>query len=223
MAVEKIEKYQKDYSKRIFSNTERQAPIDLKETEPTHSARYEFALKFILPEDKILDAPCGSGYGTYLMSSAALEAKGVDIHRGAIEHAKEFFSSKNNSFLIGDVESLKEVLPEDECFDAIISFEGIEHLKHPQLFLKEAKRLLKKNGRLIISTPRKPHGSPYHFKEYSLEEFKELLSENFEIKQMFGQIYTNIFDLDEKPVNPDNYQKFNFIAYCTPKEEIDWD
>src|SRR4030042_3828224 len=178
--MEKIFEKLKDRkeSKRIFSDEERQAPIEVKETEPSHLARYQFALSYISKGDKVLDVPWGSGYGTKLLTSKEAEIFGIDIHEGAVGHAKEFFSDKLNSFLVGNMEDMGKLFPQDKVFDVIVSFEGIEHIKHPEKFLKEVKRLLKDRGKFIISTPRKSHGNPYHIKEYSLEEFKQELSKD---------------------------------------------
>ncbi len=204
-------------SKRIFSDEERQAPIEVYKAEPSHLARYQFALDFIARGDKVLDVPCGSGYGTKLLTSKEAEIYGVDIYTGAIEHAKEFFSDKLNSFLVGDMENMKKLFPQDNIFDVIVSFEDIEHIKHPEKFLDKAKRLLKDKGKFIISTPRKPHDSPYHIREYSLEEFKQELSKNFNIQKIYGQIYTDIFDLESRKVNSYEFKRFNYIAYCVSK------
>ncbi len=202
-----------------MSDGERQAPTRIEETEVTHLARYQFALDYILPQHTVLDAPCGSGYGTALIASRGARVYGVDINEGAIQHAKEFFSIASNSFHISNLEDLVGLFPKSDCLDLIVSFEGIEHLEHPSLFLNEARRLLKPNGSLIISTPRKPHGSPFHIKEYSLKEFEEELSSHFKIERIFGQVYTHIFDLGGNNVNPHEYRKFNFIVYCSPKKD----
>jgi hypothetical protein len=34
---------------------------------------------------------------------------------------------------------------------------------------------------------------------------------------MFGQIYTDIFDMEERKENPEDYHRFNFIALCKAK------
>ncbi len=202
----------------IKSNKERQAPTLIEESEPSHLARYKFALNFLNQSDTVLDIPCGSGYGSKLLASKKIKIFGVDIDYGAIKHAQEFFNSENISFLVGDMENLKKRFPHNDYFDIIISFEGIEHIKHPELFLEEIVRVLKPSGKFIISTPRKPHGSPYHTIEYSLREFKSLLSSRFVVNQMFGQIYTDIFDLSKRKENPYDYKRFNFIAICEIKK-----
>jgi len=199
----------------IESDKERQAPKKIEETEPSHLARYNFALGFIEEDDIVLDAPCGSGYGSLLLTNKSKKVYGIDLSSPAIDHANEFFSCDNNCFFVCDVQDMK--MFKDEYFDVVVSFEGIEHLKDPNKFLKEIKRILKPEGKLIISTPRKPHGSPFHITEFSLDEFKKLLSKYFNINEMYGQIHTDIFDLEERNVNPNDYPHFNFIGICSPK------
>lgn len=201
----------------IKSDGERQAPVKVGEAEPTHLARYQFALNFINKSDSVLDIPCGSGYGTNLLSDKAKHVTGIDISVEAIEHAKELFQKDNINFIAQDAEKLSEIFIETDMFDTVISFEGIEHVPNPDIFLSEIRKRITSNGKLIISTPRKPHGSPYHIVEFSLEEFIEILSKDFNIITMYGQIYTDIFDLSLRDENPHKYEKFNFIAECSPK------
>lgn len=199
----------------IESDKERQAPKTLEDVEPSHLARYKFALNFILEDDVVLDAPCGSGYGTKLLTEKSTKVYGVDIFPPAIDHANELFSNDKNCFFVCDIQDME--LFKDNYFDVVISFEGIEHIKSPDLFLKEIRRVLTPDGRLIISTPRKPHGSPYHIIEFSLEEFKKILSQYFKIDNIYGQIYTDIFNLDDGLKDPFAYDHFNYIAVCSSK------
>jgi ubiquinone/menaquinone biosynthesis C-methylase UbiE len=50
-------------------------------------------------------------------------------------------------------------------FDFIICTEVLEHLKYPELAIKEFERILRKDGELIITSPLGSgiHQSPYHF------------------------------------------------------------
>lgn len=41
----------------------------------------------------------------------------------------------------------------DEKFDMVLSLETLEHVPKPELFLKEVRRVLKKGGTLVMSTP----------------------------------------------------------------------
>jgi len=196
----------------IESDKERQAPKKLEDAEPSHLARYRFALDFIEEDDIVLDAPSGSGYGSLLLTEKSNKVYGIDIFPAAIEHANELFSNNNNCFFVCDMQNMS--IFKDAYFDVVVSFEGIEHIKDPELFLQEVKRILKPEGRLIISTPRKPHGSPFYIIEFSLEEYKKILLKYFKIQAMYGQIYTEIFDLEEKKVDPFSYNRFNYIAVC---------
>ncbi len=196
----------------IESDKERQAPKRLEDAEPSHLARYRFALDFIDEDDVVLDTPCGSGYGSLLLTEKSKKVYGIDIFPPAIEHANELFSNENNCFFVCDMQDMS--MFKDSYFDVIVSFEGIEHIKDPDKFLQEVKRVLKPEGRLIISTPRKPHGSPFHIIEFSLEEYRRILSKYFKIQGMYGQIYTEIFDLEVKVVDPFSYNRFNYIAVC---------
>lgn len=201
----------------IETSKERQAPISIELAEPSHLVRYQFAGNFIDKEQIVLDVPCGSGYGTNLMARYAKNVVGVDKDSGAIGHAKEFFSGRNIDFYKGNAEHLGEMFERKQLFDVVVSFEGIEHLEHPDVFLLEIKKVLAPEGILIISTPRKPHGSPYHTVEFSLEEFTKILNVQFKVQAMYGQIFTDIFNLSERNIDPLAYKRFNFIAVCAQR------
>ena len=200
----------------ILSNRERQAPLKISDAEPSHLARYKFVLNYLKKSNSVLDVPCGTGYGTSLLSSKAFSVCGLDNYTKAIEHSKEFFQLKNNHFFVGNMQNMMPVFQDNAHFDVIVSFEGVEHIKRPKKFLKEVSRLLKEEGLFIISTPRKLHGNPYHFEEYSFKSFISLLSSYFDIEEMFGQTYTTFFNLSENNL-PEKSIKLNFLAICKKK------
>ena len=74
----------------------------------------------------------------------------------------------NNKFDI--VADLNLVLPiKNETFDTIFSFSTLEHLSEPQLHLKEAYRICKKNGVIFLQIPFlwHLHEQPYDFFRYT--------------------------------------------------------
>lgn len=86
------------------------------------------------------------------------------------------------------VKASAEKMPfKDSAFDCIIAGELIEHLKKPKDFVKEANRVLKDSGSLIITTPNKKslinrlfhsYEAPLHFSLFSQKELFELLEKN---------------------------------------------
>lgn len=155
-----------------------------------HMHRYFFANE--LCADKIvLDIACGEGYGTELLSKNAQKVYGVDISEEAISHAKKRYNIDNVEFIQGDCTNIPL---ESGSVDIIASFETIEHHdKHGQM-LKELKRVLKPDGILVISSPDKyeysekhNYTNPYHVKELTEVEFKDLINSHFNFSNFLGQ------------------------------------
>ncbi|MCL0094966.1 class I SAM-dependent methyltransferase [Dehalococcoidia bacterium] len=165
-----------------------------------HINRYIFASRFV--RDKVvLDVACGAGTGSkYLVSKGAKKVVGVDISEDAIREAKIWNERGNGAqFVLSDAESLPFL---SHSFDVVISFETIEHLKEPERFLFECKRVIKKGGIFICSTPnkrittpifRKP-SNPYHVKEFYPKEFCDLVGSYFADTVAYGQCILNLKD-----------------------------
>jgi len=96
---------------------------------------------------KILDVGCASGWFLSNISRQYPKAHcyGIDIYDKAITYGKKKYP--HITFKIADAHRL----PFDkETFDLIISTESLEHVDNPKDVLLEMKRVLKKNGRVII-------------------------------------------------------------------------
>jgi SAM-dependent methyltransferase len=93
---------------------------------------------------KVLDAPCGPGDLAAVLTAAGFETWGADIESDARGLLGERFQ----------IVDLAAALPwADESFDALICVEGIEHLENRFSFLREAHRVLRRNGVLLVTTP----------------------------------------------------------------------
>jgi ubiquinone/menaquinone biosynthesis C-methylase UbiE len=93
----------------------------------------------------VLDVGCGFGaYGLAAEKYGAKMSVGVDINREYIEKSALGF------FVLADA----HVLPfRDSCFDIVLMIEVLEHLSHEIEALKEARRVLKKGGLLLVTVP----------------------------------------------------------------------
>lgn len=152
-----------------------------------HIDRYNFAVPFI-HNKMVVDIACGSGYGSHLLGrKGAKKIIGIDCDSKTIEYAKARYPRRNIIYKVGDAINVPIT---SSSTDVVVSFETIEHIKKPLKFLSEAKRVLKKSGLLIISTPNKKHSigdNPFHYKEYNLWEFNKILSRYFRSIIYYGQ------------------------------------
>lgn len=143
-----------------------------------HVGRYNVALQFCKGK-RVLDIACGEGYGSYIIAKAgAEEVVGVDIDEETIKTCKETFKSDNLNYVRRDATDL-EGIP-NNSFDMIVSFETIEHVQDDKKFLKEVKRVAKKDAIIIISCPNDYYYYPnedekneFHHRKYTFEDFKE--------------------------------------------------
>ena len=172
-----------------------------------HLCRYNFAKEHIKTNQSIsiLDAACGVGYGSKELSLIEnSNVVGIDISEEAIKIATTYFPSINIQYLVDDCQSMG-LLQSTDLFDYIISFETLEHLKNPIVFLKSCYEHLKINGKLIISTPNilftqtvNASKWDFHEKEYEPIEFYNLLvNAGFKNVKIFGQQLSSIGSLRE--------------------------
>jgi len=152
------------------------------ESTVAHLHRYSHALEYVQGK-VVLDIACGEGYGTNMLGEKASFVYGVDISDEAIGHAQLKYNKQNIKFIKG---STDEIPLKDESVDVIVSFETIEHHDKHHEMISECKRVLKKDGIFIISSPDKYYYSDsrnyknaYHVKELYQQEFYELVKTYF--------------------------------------------
>lgn len=134
-----IEKTKEDFDKIAESFSESR-----KELWP----EFEELKKYIQDGEKVLDLGCGNGRLFELFKDRNIEYLGVDFSEKLIEKAKEKYG---NCFKVADISKLP--FP-NESFDSIWAIALFHHIPSKILRLKvleEIKRVLKKDGRVIMT------------------------------------------------------------------------
>lgn len=141
-----------------------------------HLERYRWARGLV--SGRVLDVACGTGGGSAMLAGAAA-VTAIDADAGALELARS-----RGSAVDFRLASVPPIPCEAAGFDAVVSFETIEHLDPDREFVAELHRVLRPGGTLLLSTPNKgvnspdgPPSNPWHVREYLLEDLRELLAD----------------------------------------------
>lgn len=139
----------------------------------------------------VLDIASGEGYGSAMLAEHALQVIGVDISEQAVAHAQQRYQGDNLEYRVGSCAAIPLA---DASVDLLVSFETIEHHDQHQEMMQEIRRVLRKDGVLLISSPDKLSYSDvpgshneFHIKELYQHEFKQLLEGYFDNIAYFGQ------------------------------------
>lgn len=152
-----------------------------------HTAAYRFA-ESACSGRTVLDLGCGSGYGAARIAKVAGSVHGVDVDEDAVRFASARYVEPN---LIYSSISPDTPLPfPDESFDVVLSFQVIEHVNDDLGYLREASRILRKGGIIIVVTPDRKHRllpgqkpwNRWHVREYSAKQLARKIGEIFDLK-----------------------------------------
>jgi len=115
--------------------------------------RYDRILKAI-PKGigSVVDLGCGDGYLSYLLAKSGLQVTAVDLSQNRLMK----FQKVAQKFGIRQIQTdiTQTGLP-DESFDLVVCSEVLEHILAYEKVLKEAHRLLRRQGHLIVTVPYK--------------------------------------------------------------------
>jgi SAM-dependent methyltransferase len=145
-----------------------------------HLARYAFAAR-LGRQKRVLDAGCGSGYGSAELARVAARVVGIDVSAEAVSYATENYRRPNLCYLRSSCATLP--FP-DRSFDLVIAFEVIEHIPDWPALIEESRRVLAPGGQFIVSTPnanyyaesrRQSGPNPWHVHEFEFDEFRRAL------------------------------------------------
>ena len=136
-----------------------------------------------LVEGDILEIGTGMGYGVEIIAPKATRYISID---------KELPAQINQ---LENVEYYDMEVPpigfENCSFDAVVSFQVIEHIEEDIACVREVARVLRPGGRFIVSTPNAPMSltrNPWHVREYNADELRNLLECHFSKVEAYGVI-----------------------------------
>ncbi len=105
-------------------------------------------------EDSVLDVGCGTGFATEGLFEHTERIHGLDQSTHQLEQAKQKFGAQGSvRFYRGDAERLPFA---DSTFDIVWSSGSIEYWPKPVEALKECRRVVKPDGRVLIVGPNYP-------------------------------------------------------------------
>ena len=141
------------------------------------------------------------------MSKKTTSIIGLDIDKETIKHASKKYKAANCVFKIYD----GTIIPyNDNTFDAVISFQVIEHIQNDLNYIDEIYRVLKREGVFILTTPNKTHRlksnqkpwNRFHIREYYPNELKIILKNKFKNSVEIMGIHGNkeVQEIEERRV-----------------------
>jgi SAM-dependent methyltransferase len=151
---------------------------------------------------RVADLACGEGYGSDVLARTAAEVVGVDANPEAHEHAKARYRRPNLRFRCGLVEEF-DGGGGGQSFDAIVFLQTIEHVREPGTLLERFADVAPSS---YVSTPNRltlaPPGAeksenPWHVREYTAQEYRELLEPRFASVELLGLFHARKLRLHE--------------------------
>ena len=98
----------------------------------------------------VLDLGCGNGSLTSQIARKGYQVTGIEESLSGITYAREHYT--NCQFFQGSIYT-EPPSQLQQAFDIVVSAEVIEHLYYPRELVKYARKCLKPNGKLILTTP----------------------------------------------------------------------
>ena len=155
---------------------------------------------------KVLEIGCGDGRLSFRLCDHASRTTGVDLEERLIDFANDYAlrtGIKNTVFMPMSAESLAF---EDETFDAVIMPWMLHMLPDKDLALKEARRVLKPNGRLFVFALLGDCDYDKIARHFVASRDKE-----FNVADFYEESLTRVFHYFEKHPLPYASHDFSFV------------
>ncbi len=143
-----------------------------------HKHRYHLAAN-ICRDLRVLDLACGVGYGTGILIDVAAAAHGIDIDEATVDLATATVGRRTAAtFAVGDA---VDVLAQDlsGSYDAIVCFEGLEHLADLQGAVRGLRQQAERGVQLLLSIPNSrmfDEDNEFHVTAFGYSEMADLVN-----------------------------------------------
>jgi len=126
----------------------------------------------------VLEIGCGEGAFVQKLRTAGLDAEGLEINHRAVAAARQ----NGLPVKLADLNAVAAEQP--RSYDAVCSFQVLEHVPDPRAFLDSAAALVKPGGKLLLAVPNQesylrhyPHPlnmPPHHMTQWTAAAFRAL-------------------------------------------------
>lgn len=137
--------------------------------------------------EKILDLGCSEGIASLLLGQEGHQVVGIDINPAVLEVARQEFAAfpdfvrQNVQF---ELVSAGRLPFDDATFDSVLMGEVLEHQTRPERLLAEARRVLRPDGVVVITTPFGVFPDEDHRHTFYLSDFIELVTSLFRTEHL---------------------------------------
>jgi 2-polyprenyl-3-methyl-5-hydroxy-6-metoxy-1,4-benzoquinol methylase len=180
------------------------------------------------PPRVVIDLGCGDGALLEEIRAALpnVECVGVDLSAPQIELNQRITGMR---WVVADLDRAFEIPELVASADAVVASEVIEHLDHPDRFLRSTSALLRDGGRLYLSTQtgpvRETERRVGHRRHYTASQLASLLSETGWAPQRVWNTGYPFHDLSKWYANRDpdkSLHEFGAQAYGVRENVICW-
>ncbi len=139
----------------ILGKENRYNPVRIVERSSTKKYFVEVVRPYVKSTDRVLDFGCGPGSFLASMAPLCREVVGVDISKNFVSMTQQMIKH----FKLTNAQAV-HIVPDqlpfaDGSFDCVMMVDVIHHLEGIEKSLKEALRVVKKGGRILIFEPNK--------------------------------------------------------------------
>lgn len=152
---------------------------------------YHAAARFVAADARVLEVGVGAGYGLSVLAARHRALAGLDVHLPAVLEAARRSGANRALLAAGHGCALPFA---GRSFDAVLSFQVIEHLEDDERFVAELARVLRPQGVALVTTPNRalrlaPRQRPwnrFHRREYTADGLRRLLAGYFTRVEILG-------------------------------------